>query len=339
MTNQLGMFDAELANRRAEVAEEEAALQRARAARFEQRKAAILADTASWSGGEFSDRINALLKAMKDAGKEAEGMHDAILAGVNDAGRTGRLDERHVAFVEEKSRIEVARIGHLGQVHPVAWTTKTPADLAAFDVGSGQLPMAIQVAAVDRLNTLGPKLAALGFKDDFEVDARASIEARELKDLLGEVRHALMGLAPARFRQAKGYKHATGAKLDEAEDFATKVLGIDTRAHPGVGTDIQLTSSGVRSKPTPRAKGDPERSRPDVQFVHSGVYVGVVVSATEHAISQKAGRNPNELIWHATSSLAGHAPKVGELVEIVYRDGVGRATGPTQSLEVACQTR
>lgn len=339
---QFGFFETELEERRKEIAAHDAETQLARNERFMQRKAALLADTKSWAGGVFSERISSLLQSMQDAGREAEGMHDAILAGINSAGNMGRLTEQHIVFVEQKARIEVARIGNFGQVKPTTWRERTVADIVAADFGSGQLPVAIQQAAVERLNDLGPQLAALGFQDDVEVDATASKEAQGLKAQLSDVRQALMTLAPARYRHAKGHKMASAEKLDRAETLASTILCIDTRAHPGVDTSIPLTSSGVRDKPvrnTARPAASERAATETTLPVVAGRHIGPIVAANDHSVAQKTGRSTTEVTWHSLLNLVGHAPHVGDMVEISYKNGVGHVAGQNLALERAGQSR
>ena len=63
---------------------------------------------------------------------------------------------------------------------------------------------------------------------------------------------------------------------------------------------------------------------PVAEVVSSGMFVGPVVLIEEGRIAQKAGRDPNKLIWHDVSKLQGKVPAVGEIAEINYAHGVGK---------------
>lgn len=336
---QLGLFDEELEQVREQLRAREEAYHRERQARFEANKARILADTDAWKGGEFAERIDGLLGKLADAGEPARGMHDAILGGINSAAKAGRLDERHVAFVEEKARIEVARVSTLGQVIPTSWDTRTPADLTAVDPGCTQLPEGIQKAALVRLNEVGPQLAKLGFKSELEVDSSSPANARELAGDMREVHTALMLLAVNRYRNAKGYKHARADHLERMEQFASQVLNVDTKAHPGVKMDLPLKSGGVRQSAPRSGPKNPhgqevtaEGSAPR-QAETTGIYVGKVTALTDTHLEQKVGRDPRDVIAHDRRALDGDDVAVGHVVTISYEMGVGRLTNRDLAVE------
>ncbi|MES2879201.1 MAG: hypothetical protein V4713_12325 [Pseudomonadota bacterium] len=336
MQTQFGMFDAELIDRRKEITEHDAAVVRARAERFEQRKAVLMADTKNWIGGEFAERIESLLQTLKGAGEGAKGMHDAILVGINSAANGGRLTESHVEFVQNKARIEVAR---LGQVQPTSWDKLSVADIGKSDFGSGQLPDAILVVAVGKLNTLGPQLAKLGFKNDIEVNATAPREAQDLKNQMSLVRQSLMMLAPARYREARGHKLAGGDKLEQAEAFASDVLGINTRLFPGVDTSVALTTGGIRQKPLRSSGAVQDKTQSVRNVVCEGLFIGCITKSEGDMVAQKTGRNAAELTWHSRQNLVGATAAIGDLVEIKYRNGIGHVAGQSLSLGLGGQAR
>ncbi|AMR78050.1 KfrB domain-containing protein [Cupriavidus nantongensis] len=340
-TVQFGLFDVELDEVREQLRMREATILRERQARFEANKAKLLADTGAWKGGEFSERIDALLDRLVHAGAPARRMHDAILGGINAAAKGGRLDEHHVAFVEEKARVEVARVSTLGEVIPTKWELQSATDLTAVDPSCTQLPEAIQHAALARLNELGPGLAQLGFKSELEVDTSSPRVAQELASGIREVHTALMLLAVNRYRDAKGYKQAKAERLDNIERFASQVLGIDTKAHPGVKLDLPLTSSGMRQKPARnQAKaaelhesvGDSDTTR---QADVSGIYVGKITSLSADRLEQKIGRDPRDVVVHDRATLSGDDVTVGNVVTISYEMGIGRLS----NLDLAVEQR
>lgn len=63
---------------------------------------------------------------------------------------------------------------------------------------------------------------------------------------------------------------------------------------------------------------------PQVDVASSGLFLGPIVRVEEGRIAQKAGRDPNKLIWHDVSKLQGKVPGVGEWAEINYSRGVGQ---------------
>lgn len=315
--SQFGLFDAELAEVRELLRDREEAYRRERQARFEANKSRLLADTGAWKGGEFSERVEDLLGKLLAAGEPAQGMHDAILSGINAAAKGGRLDERHVVFVEEKARAEVARVSTVDQAIPTSWVPRTAADLAKLDQGCAQLPAAIQQAALSRLNEYGPQLAHLGFKSEAEVGSHCPHNARQIADGMREVHTAVMLLAVNRYRHGKGYKTAKVEHLERMEMFASHVLGIDTQAHPGVKMDLPLTAGGVRHS---RLRNSPKReqsheaaaaaSAPQ-HTLPSGIYVGKITALSDDTLQQKVGRDPRDVVVHDRRASGGDDAAVG----------------------------
>ena len=200
---------------------------------------------APWAGSEFAPRIDKMLADLDGAGTEsATGMANAIRSGLKFDLASGPLKEEGISFREGKARETLAAV----QAKPTTWTPMTADRLAAQDRTTTKLPEPIVQAALAKLNALGPKLAALGHQADTEVNAASSPEARAIADQMREVVGALLHLAPARYRAAKGYKNHKPEKLSSFEDHATQVLGIDTRAHPGVDMSEVITSGGVRER-------------------------------------------------------------------------------------------
>lgn len=55
----------------------------------------------------------------------------------------------------------------------------------------------------------------------------------------------------------------------------------------------------------------------------TGTHIGRVTAIDGNHISQKIGRDPDTVVWHDMVNLRGPVPKVGEMVEIGYANGVG----------------
>lgn len=76
-------------------------------------------------------------------------------------------------------------------------------------------------------------------------------------------------------------------------------------------------------------------SAPAVNVASSGIFIGPIVRVEDGRVVQKAGRDPNKLIWHDVSKLQGKVPEVGEIAEIKYAKGVGRVKAPQRAQELA----
>lgn len=76
-------------------------------------------------------------------------------------------------------------------------------------------------------------------------------------------------------------------------------------------------------------------SSPAVDVANDGMFVGPIVRVEDGRIAQKAGRDPNKLIWHDISKLQGKVPAVGEIAEISYAKGVGQVKEPQRAQELA----
>jgi hypothetical protein len=321
------MFEAEALDAVQRLRQAETARMEAQQQRFEAKKAAALADIGAWINGPYRERVEALIASMDRAGADARPLRDAILMGVNAAAKAGRLDEKHVAFVETKARVEVARVAAAGVAPPVAWGERAATDL---EVACAQLPEPLLLRGLQRINDLGRRLGAMGFADAQEVTSSCSEEARGVARGIREVETALVVLAVDRYRAAKGYQNASAEHLERSERYATEVLGLETRRHPGVKADLPLTSSGLRTPPLKRrqvsAAQRDERARPAAP---SAMYVGRIVAMDEASATQKVGRGPTDLVRHSLADLSGHPPRVGEVVSISYAMGIGHIAAPS----------
>ena len=57
--------------------------------------------------------------------------------------------------------------------------------------------------------------------------------------------------------------------------------------------------------------------------VLAGQYAGPILAVEGNYISQKIGRKTTDIVWHDVSNLRGSVPKVGEMAEIAYSNGLG----------------
>jgi hypothetical protein len=309
---------------RLENAAHDEAMRAERTRRFEARKAELRGDTAAWKGGPFDERVEVLLAQLAAAGDPAHEMRDAILLGINAAAKQGRLDEQHVSFVEDKARKEVARVSLQGKVVPAQWQARTLTDLAEVHPACLQLPEVVQRAAIDKVNGLGEQLGAIGFKSELEVDASCPAAAQGLARGLREIHTALILLGVARFRTAKGYKASSEARLDYAEDYATKVLGMETRSHAGIKMDLALTTDGLRQASRPRVARDEPAAFEPIEAEPTGMYVGKLVAVSDDHLVQKIGRSPRDLVRHRRGEVCGDVARAGDIVAISYEMGMAR---------------
>lgn len=68
--------------------------------------------------------------------------------------------------------------------------------------------------------------------------------------------------------------------------------------------------------------------------VTAGIHVGPIVEVQESRIAQKIGRDPDKVVWHELTNLKGLPPKLGEMAEIGYSDGVGTVIAMGRSQEI-----
>lgn len=202
-----------------------------------------------WSKSEFAPRINAALNSLEDTGiAAAADLARVIRLGLDSEKKP--IDETRAAFTEDLVKREMSRW------HPqaVPWEPITLEALRAKDGVIKALPDPIVQAAVTRLNELGPRLARHGFKSQDEVNGSHPVSANDIAREMREVVGALLGLAPARYSEAIQRKNVNPKTIGRAEDFASRVLNIDTRAHPGVDTTDIIGSSGAKKRAQKKAK-------------------------------------------------------------------------------------
>lgn len=234
---QIGMFDVELKAEYEAIAQREQNRIQAKRDRLALARAKMDADTSAWDKSEFAPRIQAMLESLANAGEKGMEMRAVIQAGINMDAKQAKLSEESVAFREKVAQRELATIALNGIRLSVKAQPITTTGLVEVEPDIGKLPAPIVDAAVLRLNELGVKLALLGFVHYHEVDNRAPQDAIDIADQMRGITSAMLLLAPIRERIAKGYKNAKQQKLDRMEDFATEVIGINTRNYPHVGLD------------------------------------------------------------------------------------------------------
>jgi hypothetical protein len=246
------LFPEAIAEVRAELEAAEKAIANARARRLREQQDKTIADDAGWRDSPFADRIRAMYRILSEAGQPARGMLGAIAAGINMDAKVGRLTEEAVSFREGVARRELANIASGGKRPEATWQPMTADELRADRV-IATLPRELSDAAAARINELGPALAKFGFQAHTEVDGRAPQEAQDIATRMRNIVGSLLTLAPARYLAAKGDTRAKPGKLERMEDFATSMLGVDTRAFPGVDTAQRITPSGMAPAPAPKS--------------------------------------------------------------------------------------
>lgn len=65
-----------------------------------------------------------------------------------------------------------------------------------------------------------------------------------------------------------------------------------------------------------------DQGSPGVAVI-AGTHAGPIVVFSGGHVSQKTGRDSDNVVWHDISKLRGPTPKPGQLVDIVYAAGVG----------------
>lgn len=219
------------------------------------------APVAEWEATPYADRIRAIRDSLQGAGRLAEEMWSAIQAGIRSDILRNRLTEEGITFREGKARQALADSAPVRpKAEPTLYSVQS---LCKEDVAFAQLPDALLEAAAGKLNAFGEQLAELGFAHYYEVTGASPEDARTVAGKMREVARSLLLLAPARYRIAKGYRKSDPAKLERFETLATTLLGIDTRAHPGIAMDRVLTASGergtsLRRRPRPAPVVAPE---------------------------------------------------------------------------------
>ncbi|CAM5335113.1 hypothetical protein SSTU70S_04931 [Stutzerimonas stutzeri] len=217
---------------------------------------------AEWAATPYADRIRAIRDSLQGAGRLAAEVWSAIQAGIRGDIQRTRLTQEAVTCTGTARPGQALADG--APVRPKAEPTLySVQSLCKEDVAFAQLPDALLEAAAGKLNAFGEQLAELGFAHYYEVTGASPEDARTVAGKMREVARLLLLLAPARYRIAKGYRKSDPAKLERFETLATTLLGIDTRAHPGIAMDRVLTASGergtsLRRRPRPAPVVAPE---------------------------------------------------------------------------------
>lgn len=186
-------------------------------------------------------------------------------------------------------------------------------------------------------------------------EAVASVVDHEVSTVLGEVKReqtALVDLEKGAKLVAHGPAPYNNIEKNKASYFVTvendsgqsrTVWGVDlprslSEAGAELGDTISLVEGGRDpveveveepdgskiSKTTYRVNWTTAVLSRAAEVASSGMFIGPVVRVEEGRIAQKAGRDPNKLIWHDVSKLQGKVPAVGEIAEINYAHGVGK---------------
>ena len=233
-----------------------------RSQRLLERRRNLVEDDTLWKDHPLAARIRAMIEKLQSAGPQAEDMLACIMSGIQSNAGHGRIDLKTIEFLEDKVRQELARIGQSDSRPTATWNERTGHSLAEEDAAVAALPLGIRQAAAVRINELGQRLAALGYRDHHEVNAASPDDARRLKRDIADIYNAMMSLAPARYRAEKGYRNFKRENLERDESELSALLGIETRELPGVCMDQPLTSGGLRQERARRSKQPKDRSSP-----------------------------------------------------------------------------
>ena len=61
-----------------------------------------------------------------------------------------------------------------------------------------------------------------------------------------------------------------------------------------------------------------------VQAGSDGLYSGQILAIEGNMVAQKTGRDPNVVVWHDISKINGKFPRVGDVIDIRYKNGLGK---------------
>jgi hypothetical protein len=58
-------------------------------------------------------------------------------------------------------------------------------------------------------------------------------------------------------------------------------------------------------------------------YREDGRFNGKIVEITEDLFAQKVGRDSSNIVWHSSTLLTGEMTRVGDIVDITYKHGIG----------------
>jgi N12 class adenine-specific DNA methylase len=208
---------------------------------------------AAWRDTPFAPRIQAMWDALHAAG--AADMAHMVERGSHHDAKVGQLKEENTAFRESKARQTIAALADAGKpVQPLELDPIDAAQLEAMTDVGGTLPRPIIDAAVTKWNELAAKLGALGFTYADYIQSTRPLAARQAFNNLNHVLQVLNSLAARRYQEARQQQNRNPERLEQSEDWASEVLGIDTRAYPGVDASRQITLGRGQIQPGSRLK-------------------------------------------------------------------------------------
>lgn len=181
-----------------------------------------------WYETPHADRIAVVLNALQGQGEHCEDVRACIISGLETAIEQGKLDEQRLAHIERVGREALAHVGASGGLPPLVWPQVSVSDLLRGSPQLGALHPALLQAVADKINAIGPELAALGYDSPWRVNSASSWAARAVSKRLREVWQCLDHVVMSRETAAKGHKRHNADHHLALEMHASELLGVRT---------------------------------------------------------------------------------------------------------------
>lgn len=185
-----------------------------------------------WHETPYAERLAVVLNALQGQGEHCEGVRACIISGLETAIEQGKLDEQRVAHIERVAREALAHVGAGCRLQPLQWPQVSIGDLLGGCPQLGALHPVLLQAVVDKINAIGPELAALGYDRPWRVNSASPWPARNVAGRLREIWSCLEHVVQSRETAAKGHKRHNADNLLAFEKHASELLGVRTTDYP-----------------------------------------------------------------------------------------------------------
>ncbi|HJV75098.1 MAG TPA: LPD7 domain-containing protein [Noviherbaspirillum sp.] len=182
------------------------------------------------------------------------------------------------------------------------------------------------------------------------------VEVRPFVDADGKQKEARItytveaqGVKPQVYGNAKeaaqAFSSTPAASMPSVLRTVTRVEGGVVRPDTIAGTNIEPGKSPIKFVDEKLDQefaeavaqiNEEERALSSLAAVAAGTHIGPIVAVEGNMIGQKTGRDANQITWHDIGKLNGRMPKLGEMAEIKYANGIGNVKEePEQDRELA----